>query len=113
MTKLKLKTTPTLNVNENDHAHVPSFIQPTKGSALSVQFKTASDRQFTERWIGAKAYTSEAEPATPFETEVYSGSKDADFLASMNEPDPIAVHTADEWSELTEADFSDVADLVA
>ncbi len=74
----------------------PAFIGD---GVASIQVRRSEDAEFTERWVSAKAFVSEAEQATDFETSVYMQTRDHEFLAIMNEPDPIHVHTADEWAD--------------
>lgn len=107
MTTLTLREQYEIAAYNDQHAHVPHFLEPSgETTGVSVSVRNANDLEYTEKWVGARAYISEAECATPFETSLYRDNKDAEFLAIMNEPDPIAVHSADDW-----ADFNDVSEF--
>jgi len=98
MTTLKLKVT-----NERkplDIGHVPHFMQPRFGVAVSIAFERAGSMDVEERWARCDGFITEAIPATALETSLYQESKDAEFLAAMNEPDPVANHGADVWDDL-------------
>lgn len=98
MTTLKLKVT-----NERkplDIGHVPHFMQPRFGVAVSVAFQKAGSMDIEERWVGCDGFITEAIPATALETSIYMDNKDAEFLLAMNEPDPVACHDAEIWDDL-------------
>ena len=97
-------TTLTLKVNDDrkplEIGHVPHFMQPRFGVAVSVAFQKAGSMDVEERWAHCDGFISEAVPATQLETSIYVDTRDAEFLAAMNEPDPVANHEADVWDDL-------------
>ena len=85
-------------------ASIPSFMEYGFGACSVLQREKAS-LEYVERWIPISAHpASHQQGATPLEVDAYLSGNGIDFL---DMPEPIDVHSADEWEDMAGMDDGD------
>lgn len=72
-------------------ASIPRFMEYGFG-ACSVLQREKDSLEYVERWVKHNAYPSDQQGATPLEVDAYFNGLD---IADV--PEPIDIHSADEW----------------
>lgn len=85
-------------------ASIPRFMEYGFG-ACSVLQREKSSIEYVERWIPIRTHAaSHQEGASPLEVDMYLNANGTDFL---DIPEPIDVHSAEEWDALSGMDDGD------
>ena len=81
-----------IDVNDTkNNAHVPHFLKPRHGNAVSIEIRNARDLYFSEKWCAVHGY---------FDAEAATGAEVKEYISQgIVEP-----HDAEAWD-----DFNDFA----